>query len=317
MDVKLSFFTHAAYEGYTSFDLWKDTNAQGGTYMVINHNLSAMYAHRYTQWNSLGMDKAIEKLSSGERINRAGDDASGLAVSEKMRTQVRGLRQAQKNTQNGISFIQATEGYLAETGQILQRVRELSVQSANGIYSDEDRMQIQVEVKQLVEEVDRIASHAEFNGMKMLQGAFMSANSSKKMFLHVGANTDQRIRVYIGDMSAKALGLSEGSAETRTLKVSVSRPDDANMSIATVDNALTKVNKQRADLGAYQNRLEHIWKGVGVAAENVQAAESRIRDADMVEQMIDYVKYQILNQSTTSMVAQANLRSQSVLRLLG
>lgn len=285
--------------------------------MVINHNLSAIYAHRYIQWNTLGMDKTIEKLSSGERINRAGDDASGLAVSEKMRTQIRGLRMAQKNTQDGISFIQVSEGYLAETGEILQRARELAVQSANGIYSPEDRSQIQVEVKQLVEEVDRIASHAQYNGLPMLQGIFASANSQQKLFLHVGANMDQRVRVYIGDMSAKALGLSEGNQETRTLKISISTPDGANMAIGTIDNALKHVNRQRADLGAYQNRLEHTWKGLGVGAENLQAAESRIRDTDMPEQIVQFVKYQILNQSTTSMLAQANLKNQSVLRLLG
>lgn len=285
--------------------------------MIINHNMSAMFAHRYIKWNAKAMDKTIEKLSSGERINRAGDDASGLAVSEKMRTQIRGLRQAQRNTQNGISFLQTTEGYLAESGEILQRMRELAIQSANGIYSSEDRMQIQVELKQLVDEVDRIASHAEFNGMKMLQGDFASANSPKKMFLHVGANMDQRVRLYIGDMSAKTLGLAEGSTENRQLKVSLSTPDAANLSIGTVDNALSKVNKQRADLGAYQNRLEHTWKGIGIAAENMQAAESRIRDTDMVNQMIQFVKYQVLTQSTTSMLAQANLKPQSVLRLLG
>ncbi len=285
--------------------------------MVINHNMSAMFAHRHIQWNTKSMDNTMEKLSSGERINRAGDDASGLAVSEKMRSQIRGLRQAQQNTQNGISFLQTTEGYLAETGDILQRMRELSIQAANGIYSSEDRMQIQVELKQLVDEVDRIASHAQFNGMPMLQGHFASANSPRKMFLHVGANMDQRVRLYIGDMSAKSLKLSEGGGDTRQLKVSYSTPDSANMALGTIDNALRTVNKQRADLGAYQNRLEHTWKGIGVAAENLQAAESRIRDTDMVKQMTQFVKHQVLTQSTTSMIAQANLKPQAVLRLLG
>ncbi len=285
--------------------------------MVVNHNMSAIFAHRHLQWNSKGMDKTMEKLTSGERINRAGDDASGLAVSEKMRSQIRGLRQAQQNTQNGISFLQATEGYLAETGEILQRMRELSIQAANGIYSSEDRMQIQVELKQLVDEVDRISSHAEYNGMKMLQGHFASANSPRKMFLHIGANMDQRVRLYIGDMTAKALKLSDGGGETKKLNVSYSTPDSANMALGTIDNALRQVNKQRADLGAYQNRLEHTWKGLGIAAENMQAAESRIRDTDMVKQMINFVKHQVLTQSTTSMIAQANLKPQAVLRLLG
>ena len=176
--------------------------------MIINHNMSSMYANRTLGINNDNVHGNIEKLSSGQRINKAGDDASGLAVSEKMRMQIRGLNQAQKNIQNGVSFIQATEGYLQETTDILGRIRELSIQSANGIYSDEDRMQIQVEVSQLIDEVDRIASSAQFNGMNMLTGAFAENSATGRiMQFHIGANVDQNARVYIGTMTAQSLGL--------------------------------------------------------------------------------------------------------------
>ena len=281
--------------------------------MIINHNMSALYANRTLGMSNDAIMGNIEKLSSGEKINRAGDDASGLAVSEKMRSQVRGLNQANRNIQNGVSFIQATEGYLQETTDILQRIRELSVQSANGIYSDEDRMQIQVEVSQLVSEVDRIASQAQFNGMNILTGGF-AENSERVMQFQIGANMDQNARVYIGTMTAQALGLkgSQGTDE----QVSIATPDSANTAIGTVDEALKTVNKQRADLGAYQNRFEMASNGVQVAAENLQAAESRIRDTDMASEMVEYTKNQILTQSGTAMLAQANSQSQNVLGLL-
>ena len=252
------------------------------------------------------------------KINRAGDDASGLAVSEKMRSQIRGLNQASTNAQNGISFIQTTEGFLQSTTDIVQRIRELAVQSSNGIYTDEDRMQIQVEVSQLIAEVDRIASQAQFNGMNMLTGRFAKPTGENtvtaSMWLHIGANMDQRTQVFIGTMTAQALGLTgtQGSDE----RISISTPDTANMTIATLDNALKSVNRQRADLGAYQNRFEIAAKGIAVAAENLQAAESRIRDSDMASEMVEYTKNQILTQSGTAMLVQANSQSQNVLRLL-
>ena len=285
--------------------------------MIINHNLSAMFSSRSLGETSGANQKNIEKLSSGMRINRAGDDASGLAVSEKMRGQIRGLNQANTNAQNGISFIQSTEGYLQETQDILHRIRELSVQSSNGIYTAEDRMQIQVEVSQLVAEIDRIASHAQFNGMNMLTGRFAREtgenNVTGSMWFHIGANMDQRTRVYIGTMTASSLGVRNiGTGDIMTLETA----DDANRSIGTLDEALKKVNKQRADLGAYQNRLEHTMKGLGVGAENLQAAESRIRDTDMAKEMVDYTKNQILAQAGTAMLAQANQSTQSVLSLL-
>ncbi len=282
--------------------------------MIINHNMSAMYANRALSVTQTELSKNMEKLASGQRINRAGDDASGLAVSEKLRGQIRGLNQAQRNIENGVSFIQTTEGYLQETQDILHRVRELAVQSANGVYTTEDRMQIQVEVSQLVDEINRIASHAQFNGMNILTGRF-GKEGGQVMQLQVGANMDQGERIFIGTMTAQALGLQ--GAQGTTEMVSISTPEFANQAIGNLDAALKTVSKQRADLGAYQNRFEMASKGVAIAAENLQAAESRIRDTDMASNMVDYVKNQILSQAGGAMLAQANTRTQSVLQLLG
>ena len=284
--------------------------------MIINHNMSAMFAQRQGGVNQLHLAKNMEKLSSAQRINRAGDDASGLAVSEKMRSQIRGLNQAGKNIQNGVSFIQATEGYLAETTDIVHRLRELSIQAANGIYSEEDRMQIQVEVSQLVDEVDRIASHAQFNGMNVLTGRFAQDSVTGPVALHVGANMDQREMMYIGTMTATALGIIGAQQGGENSMISLSSVDGANAAIGTLDSALKQINKQRADLGAYQNRFEMAYDGVSIAAENLQAAESRIRDADMAKEIVEYTKNQILIQSGTAMLAQANVQPQSVVRLL-
>ena len=278
--------------------------------------MSAMYANRSLGNVSSAIGGNIEKLSSGQRVNRAADDASGLAVSEKMRSQIRGLNQAERNINNGVSFIQATEGYLQETTDILQRIRELSVQSANGIYSDEDRLQIQVEVSQLVAEVDRIASQAQFNGMNMLTGAFAQDSvSGRVMQFQIGANVDQNETVFIGTMTANALGLINIQGQEDS-QISISTPESANMTISTVDEALKTVSKQRANLGAYQNRFELAAQGVSVAAENLQAAESLIRDTDMASEIVEYTKNQILTQSGTAMLAQANTQSQNVMALL-
>jgi len=283
--------------------------------MIINHNMSAMFAHRQLFNNTNQIDKDMAKLSSGLRITRAGDDASGLAVSEKMRSQVRGLSRAAQNAQDGISLIQVAEGYLQNSSDIVQRVRELSVQASNGVYSTEDRMQIQVEVSALIDEVDRIASHAQFNGMNLLTGRFAAGaqgNTAGSMWFHIGANMDQRKRIHIGTMSAAALKLKSGEGKI----ISLSTPTGANMAIGTLDQALTKINKQRADLGAYQNRMEVATKALMVGSENTQAAESRIRDADMALEVMNYVKDQVLVQTATSMIAQANMKSQGVLTLL-
>jgi len=276
--------------------------------MIINHNMSSINANNVLKFKVTDVSKSMEKLASGMRINRAGDDASGLAVSEKMRSQIRGLLQAERNIQNGVSFIQSTEGYLQESEDIIHRVRELAVQSSNGIYSAEDRMQIQVEVEQLVDEVNRIASHAQFNGMNMLTGRFAENSTVATMFFHVGANMDQRELAYIGTMTAGALGIQG---------ITISNVTGANRAIGDLDGALKKINSQRADLGAYQNRFEMAQKGVAIAAENLQAAESIIRDTDMATKMVDFVKDSILVQSSVAMLAQANQRPQAVLQLLG
>jgi flagellin len=289
--------------------------------MVINHNMSAMFAQRQQKFNTLDVQGNIEKLSSGMRINRAGDDASGLAVSEKMRSQIRGLQQAERNAADGISLIQTAEGYLQGTQDILQRMRELAVQSSNGIYTSEDRMQIQVEISSLVDEVNRIASHAQFNGMNLLTGRFARDTGTNtvtaSMYFHIGANMDQRERVFIGTMTAQGLGIqsTDGLPHTATF-ISMSTPDKANIAIGVIDQALQEVSKQRADLGAYQNRLDYARQSLSVGAENIQAAESRIRDTDMADEVVDFTTNQILVQSSTAMIAQANQQPQTVLQLL-
>lgn len=283
--------------------------------MIINHNLSSLFASKMEGFNSQALQKSMEKLSSGERINRAGDDASGLSISEKMRSQIRGLNQASRNIGDAISFTNVAEGYLQETTDVLQRIRELAVQASNSVYSDEDRAQIAVEVSQLVAEIDRIASSAEFNGMRLLTGRFAKESDTVMQF-QAGANADQNIRAYIGTMTAQALGLT--SVQGTDEKISISSPDEANSTIAVLDNALKNVNKQRADLGAYTNRMELAQKGINVAAENTQAAESRIRDADMAKEMVEYSKNQILTEASSAMLAQSlNVNRSAVAKLLG
>lgn len=280
--------------------------------MIINHNLAAINSHRVLKFQNEEVSKNMEKLSSGMRINRAGDDASGLAVSEKMRTQVNGLRQAERNTEDGMSLIQTTEGFLQESNDIIQRIRTLAIQSSNGIYTEEDRQMIQVEVSQLIDEVDRIASQAEFNKMNLLQGDFARGSRATSMWFHLGPNMHQRERVFIATMTARALNLKGQSGEL----LSLSTADKSNEAIGTLDAALTRISKQRANLGAYFNRLEHTAKGLMNAYENTQASESRIRDADMAEETVAFTKNQILVQSGTAMLAQANVRPQGVLSLL-
>lgn len=292
--------------------------------MIINHNIPGLFTHRVLELNSLEAEKASEKLSSGMRINRAGDDAAGLAISEKMRSQVRGLRQAARNAQDGISFIQTAEGYLDSTQSVLQRLRELSVQAANGIYTNEDRMQIQVELSQLVDEIDRIASHAQFNAINMLTGRFARVDAANtvtaSMWVHIGANMDQRERLYIQTMTAQGLGLRDdavnGNPQLAERTISFSTIETANRSIAVLDKALERVSKQRADLGAYQNRLEFATQAIMTGHQNLQASESRIRDTDMAEMSTHFVTRNILTQSSTAMLAQANVRPQLVLQLL-
>lgn len=280
--------------------------------MVINHNMSAINAQRALKFNHWDVDKSMKALSSGMRINSAADDASGLAVSEKLRTQIRGLRQAERNAEDGMSFIQTAEGFLDQSAQIIQRIRVLAVQSSNGIYSPEDRQMIQVEVSALVDEVNRIASQAEFNKFKLFEGQFARGSRESSMWFHMGPNQHQRERFYIGTMTARALKLTVEDGRP----ISLSTPEKADDVIGLADAALNKIMKQRADMGAYYNRLEYTSKGLMAAYENMQASESRIRDADMAEEMVGFTTKQILVQSGTAMLAQSNLKPTSVLKLL-
>ena len=283
--------------------------------MIINHNLSSLFASKMEGLNSQALQKSMEKLSSGERINRAGDDASGLSISEKMRSQIRGLNQASRNIGDAISFTNVAEGHLQETTDVLQRIRELAVQASNSVYSDEDRAQIAVEVSQLVAEIDRIASSAEFNGMRLLTGRFAKESDTVMQF-QIGANADQNIRAYVGTMTAQALGLTDiqGTDE----KISISSPDNANTTISILDEAIKNVNKQRADLGAYSSRMEMAQKGISISAENLTSAESRIRDTDIATELVNYSKNQILVESSSAMLAQLlNINRSAVAKLLG
>ncbi len=282
--------------------------------MIINHNMSAINASRTLKFSHWEVTRNMEKLSSGLRINRAGDDASGLAVSEKMRSQIQGLRQAERNTEDGMSFIQTAEGYMDQTANIIQRIRVLAVQSANGIYSNQDRQLIQVEVSALIDEVDRIASQAEFNRFQILTGMYSKVGPQASMWLHMGPNQNQRERIFIGTMTARAFMFKDG---TNNISLRLSTINGSNNAIQVLDNALTRLSKQRADLGAYYNRMETAAKGLMTAYENIQASESRIRDADMAEEMVNFTKNTILVQTGTTMLAQANIQGQSVLRLLG
>jgi flagellin len=276
--------------------------------MRINHNLTALNTYNKLSMNNTNSAKSMEKLSSGLRINRAGDDAAGLAISEKMRGQIRGLDQAARNSQDGISLIQTAEGALNETHDILQRMRELAVQSSNGTYTTTDRAKIAGEVKQLASEINRIASQTEFNTMKLIDGTVASGASTGIDF-HVGANSSQTIKLYIGNMNATALAVDSGSIQVsgRTL---------AEMAIANINSAINTVSNERANLGAYQNRLEHTINNLNTSSENLTAAESRIRDVDMAREMMKFTKDNILSQAAQAMLAQANQQPQGVLQLL-
>lgn len=280
--------------------------------MVINFNQAAAFSSRMENVNTSNVLKTSKELSSGMRINSAADDASGLSVSERMRSQIRGLNQASRNVMNGTSMLQTAEGFMQSTTDILQRIRELAVQSANGIYSDEDRSMLQTEVEQLVSEVDRISQTAEFNGMTLLSGRF----AEDGIKLQVGANADQNFTVKLADMSAAALGLKGVGQDGTEQSISLADPDSANMALATIDEALKTVNKNRADIGASMNRMEMTKKGIDVASENISASESRIRDADMAKSITEHVRNQILQQSSISLLSQANTNNQNVLALL-
>ncbi|MDF3818761.1 flagellin [Leptospira sp. 96542] len=278
--------------------------------MIINHNISALVAKRALTNTGRDMDKSMERLATGMRINRPGDDAPGFAVSERLRSQIRGLSQAERNTQDGMSFLQVTEGSLDQVNSILQRLRELSVQSANGIYSNDDRKLVQLEVSQLVEEVERIGNSAEFNKLKPLDGRFSRAGKNP-MTLQVGANGSEKIELYINTMNGSSLKLKTG-----TKNLTVSTPNQASDSLQVLDDAITKVNRLRSDLGAYYNRLDLTLKSLSNNYVNMVSSESQVRDADMATEMVEYSKNQILTKSGVAMLAQANLRPESVVKLL-
>ena len=280
--------------------------------MIINFNQSAAFASRISNINDMNVQNTMNALASGKRINSAKDDASGLAVSTKMKSMIKGLNQASRNIADGSSMLNVASGYLQETTDILQRIRELAVQSSNGIYSDEQRSMIQIEVSQLVSEIDRIASSATFNGLQLFTGRF--ANGNESITLHIGSQTDQQISFNLEAATSESFGLKnvQGSGES----LSISSPDEANMAIATVDEALLRVSKQQALIGANQNRMEVAKKGIDIAAENMAAANSRIEDADMAEKFVELSKNQILSQSSLAMMAQSNSKNQNVLALL-
>ncbi|AZR73897.1 flagellin [Anoxybacter fermentans] len=278
--------------------------------MRINHNISALNAWKTLRNTDVAMGKSLEKLSSGLRINRAADDAAGLAISEKMRSQINGLNQAIRNAQDGISLIQTAEGALNETHSILQRMRELAVQAANDTLITSDRAKIQEELKALQSELSRIASTTEFNTKKLLDGTFNGR-------LQVGANTGQYISISIATMGATALGITNGAINISSGISATQQVSNANALIGKLDSAISSVSTERAKLGAYQNRLEHTIANLETAAENLTAAESRIRDVDMAAEMMNFTKQQILMQAGTAMLAQANMKPQSVLQLLG
>lgn len=322
----------------------------------VRHNVTALYAHRQSTLNNGTLNRALERLSSGYRINRSADDVAGLAVSEKLRTQVRGYGQAIRNIQDGISLIQVAESGLQELHDILQRMRELSVQAANGIYNDSDRSLVQQEVDNLLNEINRMQTSVEFNRLKLMDGTFSSrrplvdANAPKtgtqlpsgsnylgSIYFHVGANKDQRIRAFVSTLSVDGLGLvslfSSANAVVGNFTNPVMRGNflgngqeyangileqgRAESALAILDSALNLVTRNRSALGAMENRLQHTFNFAGTVREQLQASESRIRDADMAAEIIDFTKAQVLVQAANAMLAQANLLPQNVLALLG
>lgn len=274
--------------------------------MIINHNMMSMNAHRAMGVNAGGMSKSVEKLSTGQRVNRAADDAAGLYISEKMRSQIRGLNQASRNALDGVSMVQTAEGALDEVHAMLQRMRELVIQGANDTNKTEDRTAIKAEINQLGAEIDAISVKTQFNKQNLLDGTL---NAGKK--LHVGANKDQNLTISIGKMDGKTIGIGEGASI-----VDVASYGYASDAISNVDAAIAKVSEQRSKLGALQNRLEHTIRNLDNAAENTQASESRIRDTDMAKEMSKFTKDNILTQASQAMLAQANQLPQQVLQLL-
>jgi flagellin len=273
--------------------------------LSVYNNVEASNAHRLLSNTNAQLSKSMERLSSGLRINRAADDAAGLAVSEGMRSQIRGMNVASRNAQDGVSMVQVADGALSNVGDMLQRVRDLAVQASNGTLTDQQRGNLDTEVQQVLTEIGKTGTDTEFNGLKILAGSVATAASA--VTLQVGANANQNIAFVIATVSASDLGISG---------IAVSTAASASAAIASLDAAINTVTTNRANLGAIQNRLESTINRLGMTSENVQAAESRIRDADMASEMIDFTKNQILQQSGTAMLAQANQAPSSILSLL-
>ncbi len=298
--------------------------------MIINHNLASMNTLNALAKNESATNSSLAKLSSGLRINSAADDAAGLAISEQMRGQIRGLDQASSNAQDGISLIQTAEGALSETTDILQRMRELAVQSATDTNTDNDRAEIQKEVDELAKEITRIANDTQFNTKSLLTGAADTAAGGASLTFQIGANEGQNITLAIGAMDAKTLGVDDGTgsaavvandgsvttAASATAGIDVSSQTAADGAITTIDDAISTVSSERAKLGAYQNRLEHTINNLETSSENLSSAESRIRDVDMAAEMATYQKNSVLQQAAQAMLAQANQQPQQVLSLL-
>jgi flagellin len=277
--------------------------------MIINHNIQAMNSYRNVSATNDSVGKSLEKLSSGLRINRAGDDAAGLAISEKMRGQIKGLNQATRNAQDGISLIQTAEGALNETHSILQRMRELAVQSANDTNTTADRSELQKEMNQLKQEIDRISDNTEFNTKTLMTGSF----ATNGLRFHVGANESQFISLKFESMRSSALAVN--GAQT-SLALSITSAPDADAAITTINSAIESVSAERSKLGATQNRLEHTINNLRNVAENLQSSESRVRDVDMADEMVKFSKDKIIAQAGTAMLAQANATPQGILQLI-
>lgn len=283
--------------------------------MRINHNISAMNTHRQLSYNNDASAKSMEKLSSGYRINRAADDAAGLAISEKMRNQIRGLNQAQSNSQDAISLIQTAEGALNETHAMLQRMAELTTQAANETLTTDDTAKIQKEISQLTSQIDNIASQTKFNTKNIL-------NTTSSLSFQVGANAGETISLTLVDATASTLGVAAGGAGLTDLSSGLAGTTDGTLNsvakgnLDKIQEAIDKVSVSRSDLGAVQNRLEHTINNLGTTSENLQAAESRIRDVDMAKEMMAMTKNNILTQAAQAMLAQANQQPQGVLQLL-
>ncbi|KXG44469.1 flagellin Hag [Tepidibacillus decaturensis] len=277
--------------------------------MRINHNISALNTYRQLSFNNTQSAKSMEKLSSGYRINRAGDDAAGLSISEKMRGQIRGLEQAERNAQDGISLIQTAEGALNETHSILQRMRELVIQANNGTNASEDLSAIQDEIDALATEITGISDRTQFNGKNLLNGEFATTGIT----FQIGANANQDVTLTIQDMGADALG---STVTIDSIDVTAFGTTPFASQLAGIDEAITQVSQERSGLGAVQNRLEHTINNLGTASENLTASESRIRDVDMAKEMMEFTKNNILQQAAQAMLAQSNSQPQGVLQLL-